>query len=148
MYVCWFIFHTYFSTVSNVSPEACLWVSSDVKVTYVCSTISRISLLIVSVLSIQDRTQQFFFGCPLSIIYGNVSNFEYQSDYNIMKKYPCVHDLYVPNYARKANMNTKKGMWVNYKLQTVWKQPFQYIQILLKVFFYGPWGPDSKTTGD
>lgn len=25
-----------------------------------------------------------------------------------MKKYPCVHDLYVPNYARKANMNTKK----------------------------------------
>lgn len=73
----------------------------------------------MSVLSIQDRTQQFFFGCPLSIIYGNVSNFEYQSDYNIMKKYPCVHDLYVPNYARKANMNTKKGMWVNYKLQTV-----------------------------
>lgn len=62
----------------------------------------------MSVLSIQDRTQQFFFGCPLSIIYGNVSNFEYQSDYNIMKKYPCVHDLYVPNYARKANMNTKK----------------------------------------
>ena len=36
-----------------------------------------------------------------------------------MKKYPCVHDLYVPNYARTANMNTKKGMWVNYKLQTV-----------------------------